>query len=428
MSLRGLRKLLLLRIRYRADFWRCSGTILVQSTDGGTKPIAVTIESNPLYVTGFTPLASGFTVEFNREIDPDLNLCSIYDSNGALLKLADMTVIGPAGPVAGSLIVDGGKLMFVKTGGPLAAGDYTVTLRSADDGFKDAETGQLADGDWPGSEPGFPSGDGTLGGDFVYEFTVAEPAPIVVSLPDFARGPGQPVDVPAGMNGNVVEYGLPIHFSNVNGVKSVEMVIRYDPDLLTVTGVTKAEKPLGSPSNSMVMASVETPGYIFVTAFFSPMPTNDYATDLLTIDAFVPLSAPYGATGVLDITYVSINAGQLASTWDDAIHVVAYLGDADGSGHDTSKDVYSSLDAFEIFEVGKAGPNSGRGFAAYPMIDPMVIGDVTGNGTLSPLDCSHIQEEVLGLMRLAAGLPDRGGYDSEYLPPLPAQQRNRASA
>jgi len=41
-------------------------------------------------------------------------------------------------------------------------------------------------------------------------FTASSPDAIVVSLPDFTRGPGQPVDVPA------TENGLPLYVSNVN--------------------------------------------------------------------------------------------------------------------------------------------------------------------------------------------------------------------
>jgi len=37
------------------------------------------------------------------------------------------------------------------------------------------------------------------------------------------------------------------------------------------------------------------------------------------------------------------------------------------------------------------------GFDAYDTINPLLIGDTTGNGTLSSLDASRIQQQVVGL-------------------------------
>ena len=37
------------------------------------------------------------------------------------------------------------------------------------------------------------------------------------------------------------------------------------------------------------------------------------------------------------------------------------------------------------------------GFDAFDDINPVLIGDTTGNGSLSSLDASRIQQEVVGL-------------------------------
>ena len=63
-------------------------------------------------------------------------------------------------------------ITFVKTGGVLAADTYTVTFRSAANGFVDT-SGNLLDG----------NADGTPGDNYVTTFTVA---------PSYGPGPGPP--------------------------------------------------------------------------------------------------------------------------------------------------------------------------------------------------------------------------------------------
>ncbi len=73
----------------------------------------------------------------------------------------------------------------MKTGSSLAAETYTLTLRSAADGFKDVDGVQL-DGNQ----------DGAAGCNYVQTFNVTASGALL-SIPDIARGPGQPVDQPA---------------------------------------------------------------------------------------------------------------------------------------------------------------------------------------------------------------------------------------
>ena len=137
-------------------------------------------------MTAFQPGPNGFHAEFNRSLD--LAAVNLFGTETGGFGPADVTVVGAtSGPVRGSLVVgtDGRSLTFVRTGGPLAPDTYTVTLRSAANGLKDP-AGWMLDG----------NGNGIMGDDFVTSFTLG-PSPRVLSVPEFARGPSQAINLPA---------------------------------------------------------------------------------------------------------------------------------------------------------------------------------------------------------------------------------------
>jgi hypothetical protein len=160
---------------------------------------------------------------------------NLYDQEG-VLGPADVTLVGASGgKVAGSVVFNaaGDGFTFIRTGGPLPPDTYTVTLRSAADGFT-TPTGVLLDG----------NGDGTPGDDYSTSFSVAAPAAaaVVISAPDFARGAGQAVDLSAG--------GLPLYLSDGGNVTSLSLTVLYDPALLQLTGaVPGADVPAGATVN-----------------------------------------------------------------------------------------------------------------------------------------------------------------------------------
>ena len=91
-----------------------------------------------------------------------------------------MTVINGSTPVQGSLVWDPTTLTatFVQTRGILAPGNYSVTLVS-------------------GTRPWVDNYGNPLNGgsNYTNTFTAAAPAAPILTLPDFARGPGQNVNV-----------------------------------------------------------------------------------------------------------------------------------------------------------------------------------------------------------------------------------------
>ena len=260
-----------------------------------------------LQVTSFTTTTTGFTAVLNRPLNvgtPSQPLLNLYDNSTGTLGAADVTLVGTTiGSIRGSLVVDQNntRISFIQTGqsgvlgsaapctlfGVLPNDTYTVTLRSATDGFQDTN-GNLLDG----------NGDGTAGDDFVTTFVVNNPSDsVTVTLPDFARGPGQVVDGTDGTDGT---DGIPLRLLN-NGstavtVTSVTLKLVYDPNLLTISNVPGA------------VDTTSTPGVAIVTYSSSGLildPGGDAIFASLT--ASVPSTAGYGEKEILDLQNIQIN-------------------------------------------------------------------------------------------------------------------------
>ena len=334
-------------------------------------------------VTQFTQNASGFDVTFDRAAQ--LAGLNIYtDPNNPAALTPDVTVVGTnTGPVEGSLVWNAATntATFVKTGGPLAADTYTVTLVSGSNAFRDARSGELLDG----------NGDGTVGDNYTTTFTVASySGDRIVSLPDFARGPEQSVDFSQTVIGdNGLDVGLPIRISDGTNVTSASVTVDYNPELLNITGVSMAkEAPAGWNVNWNVNNISATSAELTITATGTALSAG--LQNLFELAANVPSTATYGAGEELRISSVSLGSagGPIAAIGDEAMQKLALVGDATG---DRS---YSSMDASDIARVVVGLDN---GFAAYLLTDPVVVGDVTADGTLSGLDAFDVARTAAAL-------------------------------
>lgn len=306
-----------------------------------------------------------------------------------------LTGAHPGGRIQGSLVVAENRLRFVATDGALPTDTYQVLLHSATDGLRAADGGAILDGEFSGV---FPSGDGIAGGDFVFSFTVADAASLVVGIPNFARGPGQAVNLLTSPDGSSVDSGLPIALSTSAGVTSLTVTVEFDPALLHVSDVRLGPD---APEGSQVTVNLSTAGQATI-AFFALDPLPEGSTRIIVLDADVPATAPYASAQAIRLTRVDVNAGALSATAADGLHVVAFPGD-------TNRNLrYDAEDARLIARVGVAVDS---GFAVdpphaettsptrllYPTIDPRIIADVTGDGTLSALDASDVLRRVVGL-------------------------------
>ncbi|HQU41818.1 MAG TPA: hypothetical protein PK867_03355, partial [Pirellulales bacterium] len=355
------------------------------TTSQSISNFSVAPASGGLSVTQVQATDTGFTVTFNQAIDPAV--LHLYDTAANGNRAADVTLVGATvGAIGGSLVVgpNSESATFIATAGVLPPDTYTLTLRGAADAFE-TPSGTLLTGS-----------DGTPGDNYTTTLTVANPpsGAVTVSLPSFARGPGQDVNLPAN-----VTSGIPLTASNASGITSLTLDLDYNPALLDITGATT------SVATATVTIDTSTSGVAHIT--FSSTVALAAATneDLVDLTADVPTSAAnqYRATQILAVRNVSINSNAIAALDGDALQVVAYLGDARGQLGNTDL-FYKGGDALL---VARAAVHLDSGFAAYPLIDPLIVGH-TRTGAESFLGGG----DSLQIARAAVGL-------SSSLPPLP---------
>ncbi len=90
------------------------------------------------------------------------------------------------------------------------------------------------------------------------------------------------------------------------------------------------------------------------------------------------------------MTSIRVNEGSIAAASNnEAIDKAAYFGDSNGN-HSMFLDLYDS------FDISRVVVGLDTGFYAYPLTDPMIIADTTGDGTLSGQDASLVAQVEVG--------------------------------
>ncbi len=373
---------------------------VTDSSDAAITGTSPTITVNTLQVSGLIPTSTGFVATFSEPFNPtQINLYDTLDTYGA----DDVTLVGPAPSTAfvrGSLLIDptDTTITFVKTSdfigsnfnpatGLLAPGTYSVTFRSAANGFTDLSGGLL-------------NGNGSADSNYTATFVVAAP-PVVVGVPSFARGPGNTVSLPVVTNNGV--GGIPFNLSSGAGATEGMFTLQYNPALLDITGATPNPALAGEVFS---LDASSTPGNA-VLDFSSPTALAAGVAHLGTLQATVPNTAAsiYKATSLLHIAGAQLNNGAIAVVGDDAVQVNAYLGDAFGTG------TLSAGDSFLLARVSvgldtNASAGVLGGFSAFRLVDPAIIGDISGSGNVNGADITLMNCLLVGLPR-------------PQLPPLP---------
>ncbi|MCA9245736.1 MAG: lamin tail domain-containing protein [Planctomycetales bacterium] len=321
---------------------------------------------------------SGVAIEFSEPLAAEL--LNLYDGIDASEDPADLLLTGDAtGPVTGSLHWDAttNTLHFTKSGGPLVADNYTLTLLSRTDGFVTAD-GTLLDGD----------DDGSPGGDF-QELLLLTPSNLrSLGMPDVVRAAGQTIDLQQ-------TGGIPVSVDDGDAVTNVEFLFEFDPDPLAIGSVDLAAD---LPADWRIVRDDRSSDAAIALTLAGSTPLASGARSLLVFDASVPQLAPAGSTAILSIANVQLNQGDIAATGDDAFQAITLLADPTGSGD------YSALDASLIARVA-VGLDTG--FDAFDKIDPVLIGDASANGDLSALDASFTARQAVGLPQAEIPAPPK---------------------
>ena len=375
-----------------------------------TGPASSSFSVAPLQVVpgSFVGAPLGFSLQFNAPLLVTASTPVLYGPGfGATAPAPSLIVTTDPGnlsdraaQVAGSVLLNAATntLTFLATNTALRAnegspvlpdGTYTVILRSsaATDGFVALDLGGgFLDG----------LGTGTPGsGDYTQTFVVNTAAAHadVVWVPATADGPGQALSAPGK---NQVGGGYPIYLDDQSGmVTSVQMTLDYNPALLTVSGVT---------GSGFVLLSSSTAGQVVLQYSGPALPTG-VQTPIGYLLASVPAGTssnpvPYKAKDLLHLANVSLNGGTIPVATSDGLHLVAYVGDADGSGS------YTSNDAVLITRVAL---QADTGFAAYPLVDPVIVADTDGAGFIPADAALQVNEASVGSP--SANLP---------IPPIPS--------
>ncbi|MDH6082324.1 Ig-like domain-containing protein [Umezakia ovalisporum] len=372
---------------FQGDLTVAVAAASAQDTAGNPSPSAQTvvpvdsiIGGETFKVTSFEENASGFVLTFNNDLNLGvLNLYRGLDLDNPLAPVTDLPDLrltdGNGNIIKGSLIWDQGNadtLTFVKTGNVLAPGSYTLTLESRNDGFV-STNGRLLDGD----------ANNVSGGNYVQNFTVNSSTAPVLTLPDFSRAPGQEVNIRGGGQFNP----LPIRISNPGGVQNISFTLQYDPDLLDIKEASVAADGWSFTSSPVIDPLTGRAQFALTGS------TLNASTDLITLNAEVKDTATYGAQGLLQILP---GAGLVG---DSAVQLVALVGDT------VKQQGYVGVGSASAGLISRVNVGFDTGFRAFPVTDPLIIGDATGNGGLDAGDAT--------VLRLASV-----GQPSSFLPPL----------
>jgi hypothetical protein len=371
---------------------------LVPSLYTGPASSAFTVAPLQVVPGSFAGSPSGFSLQFNAPFLVNSTTPVLFGQGFAAgAPVPSVTLTGPSGPVEGSLVLDtaSNRITFVETdtasvvnngGSPvLPDGTYTVDVRSS------GATGFQA----LGSGGGYLDGHGTGvpgSGDFTATFTVSAAADDVVWLPATADGPGQPLEAPGN---NQIGGGYPVNLNTASfsaPVTDVQATLSYNPALLTVT-------PTSTTTFTVTVPTVGT-----AQVHYHGVGLNGTQVALGVLTATVPSGTaatpvPYKAKDLLHLSGVTINGSASNVATGDALHLVAYVGDADGNGN------YSSSDAVLLTRVAL---QTDSGFPAYPLVDPVIVGDTDGSGFI-PADAA-LQINEAGVGFATATLPN---------PPIP---------
>jgi hypothetical protein len=172
-------------------------------------------------------------------------------------------------------------------------------------------------------------------------------------------------------------------------VTSGQFTLTYAANDLSVTGALVDPTLAASYGATLSLDASSTAGTAIIDfSTTTPLPAAGTTPIVLGgIMATVPSTAYYKATDLLHFSSLTVNT-RVTVIGSDAVHLVTFQGDASGDG------TITSADALDISRV-VAGADAG--FAAYPLVDPDVIGDLLGEGSVDGPDGAALGRYINGI-------------------------------
>jgi hypothetical protein len=370
---------------------KTAGSQTITATDTTSTNPTVTGTSSPiatrgLVVTGLTPTATGFSVNFNEPFTvSDVNL---YGGSQAS-PVQDVTLIGASsGPVNGSFVVDPSgtsatfkaSSIFLSTffhSCVLPDDTWTVTLLSG------TGTGATAHGFFDALNAPLDGGNNAGHDNYTTSFTTANSSKEVLSIPDFARGPdgANTIKVP-----NDSAKGIPVILANVptaSGVTDVVFTLTYNPTLLTPIGAGTGDSS-GAGSTFVMDTAVAIDAAHSTAAFtWHNGAAQNGAVVLGDIFAKVPNSAAnaYKGKEILGLSQIKVNNADFTGAWANGLHVNAYFGDVTGDG---------KISGLDVATAGAVASGGSLGLSAYRLVDPALVGDIAGDASIDATAVSDL--------------------------------------
>jgi hypothetical protein len=183
----------------------------------------------------------------------------------------------------------------------------------------------------------------------------------------------------AGGGTAALARGIPISLSGAktSGVTSGTFTLTYSSSDLAISGAVVDPALAASYGATLSLDASSTPGNAIIDfSTTTALPSASTKPILLGgLVATVPSTAYYKAKDLLHFSSVTLKSGggSVTAIGTDALHLVTFAGNASGSGAITSGD---GLDLARVVAGADAG------FAAYPMTDPDIIGDLLGDGAV----------------------------------------------
>ena len=212
--------------------------------------------------------------------------------------------------------------------------------------------------------------------------------------------------------------GIPISLSDTANVSQATFTLTYNPALLNIASTTNTVDPglVGSGATFTVTANNSTGVATIVFNDAAGLPGYGGGPIVLgSLSATVPGTAvdAYAAKDLLNISVNSISGTDLSghalipgvtAIGSQAVHVVAYLGDATGDG---------TLDSSDVVQIESVYGDVTDGFGAYRLADPAIVGGISGDGFVSTTD-------GVDLINYVNGGNGSNAHTVVFFPPFPS--------